>query len=287
MRFRGASWWSIALVTIVLAGCEPGSGASPVGAGAEPGPTVLHDMPAGDAVPTPAGVPHLRRGSCVTKASADRCEAMAFAAAGQLGVPFERVAAVDVVPGADPGQIDFAHRTFLSVTLVDGSSHPITISCPGVSAGSVPACMTFPTVPISFPRGSEGGGGYTDVPEGASPFPGLDPAAVAAAQALRIAALPIPITQTGTQQILLGRALLANGYLAEGHFALADPWPSNVLFDAAPRLEVRTIAGGVALGNLYEHGWHDGVEAVEATLTFEVAWFEVGTVLGIIDVVVR
>jgi hypothetical protein len=145
--------------------------------------------------------------------------------------------------------------------------------------------MNEPTVPLGYPRGKEGG--YTDTPGNATPFPSLDQLAVANARPLRVASLVVPITSTGTRTIVVGKALLANGYLAEGDFSLSDPWPSNVLFNGDIQLEVRATASGAPLQNLYEHGWHDGVEEVEATITFDVAWFEPGASLTLIDIVVE
>lgn len=247
----------------------------------------MKGYPATDPVPTPVGSPHAMGGSCEASLSGDRCQALAFAAAQQLGVPFDSVTAIDVVPNPSPVQIDFAHRTFLSVVLVDGSRNAIVISCPGIAGGFDPPCMNVPTVPLSFPRGREGGGGYTDTPENATQFPSLDPSAVATARPLIVASLVVPIASTGRRTIVVGSASLANGYLAEGDFGLRDPWPSDVLFNGGISLEVRPTAGGPPLQNLYEHGWHDGVEEVEASITFDVAWFEPGASLDIVEIVVR
>jgi hypothetical protein len=300
------------LAAVLLAGCyggavSPGGAATPDGAATPPGATstssalpspttgycgmVPEPVPcvdrAGDE-PMPTSVGEVRdvAGTCTTTFSADRCQALAFEAATQLGVGFDQVLAVDVVPNPSPEQIDFAHRTFLSVALVDGSRHDVVISCPGIAGAYDPPCMAVPVVPLSYPRGSDGGGGYTDTPEDALPFPSLDPAAVAGARPLRVASLLVPITATGPHSILVGTALLPNGYLAEGDFSLADPWPSDVLLNGV-NLEVRPTAGGDPLRNLYEHGWHPGVEEVAATITFDVAWFEPVATLPIVNIVVR
>lgn len=237
-------------------------------------------------MPTSVGPGHDLAGTCTSTLSADQCQALALAAATRLGVGFDQVVAIDVVPNPSPEQIDFAHRIFLSIALGDGSRHDVVISCPGIAGAYDPPCMGVPIVPLSYPRGSEGGGGYTDTPEDASPFPSLDPATVAGARSLRVASLLVPITSTGPHSILVGTALLPNGYLAEGDFGLADPWPSKVLLNGVS-LEVRPTAGGDPLRNLYEHGWHPGVEQVTATITFDVVWFEPGASLPIVDIVVR
>jgi|GEM_PF-6592239 hypothetical protein len=295
------------LAAVLLAGCYGGA-VSPGGAATSPGPIstsgalpspttgycgmVPEPVPcvdrAGDEpMPTSVGQLHVLAGTCASTFSADRCQALAFAAATQLGVGFDHVLAIDVVPNPSPEEIDFAHRTFLSIALADGSRHDVVISCPGIAGAYDPPCMALPTVPLSFPRGSEGGGGYTDTPENATPFPSLEPAAVAMARPLKVASLPISITSTGPYSILVGTALLPNGYLAEADFSLADPWPSNVLLRSGVSLEVRPTAGGDPLRNLYEHGWLSDVEEVAATITFDVAWFEPGASLPIVNIVVR
>jgi hypothetical protein len=236
-------------------------------------------------VPTPVGPAHELAGTCASQFSADRCQALAFAAATRLGVGFDQVRAIDVVPNPSPVEIDFAQRTFLEVVLASGERRSVVISCPGVAAAYDQQCMPEPVVWLSYPRGGEGG--YTDTPENATPFPALDPAAIASARPLLVPRLLVPITSTGPRTIVVGTALLPNGYLAEGAFGLADPWPSNVLLASGIRLEVRPTAGGEPLRNLYEHGWHPGVEEVTATITFDVAWFEPGATLAIVDIVVR
>jgi hypothetical protein len=292
---------------VLLAGCyggalSPGGAATPSGAistagdlpspttgycGMDPEPVPCVDRAGDEPMPTSVGQIHDLAGSCASKFSADRCQALAFAAATQLGVGFDQVRTVDVVPNPSPVEIDFAHRTFLEVVLASGERRSVVISCPGVAAAYDQQCMPEPVVGLSNPRGSEGGGGYTDTPENATPFPALDPAAVANARPLLVARLTVPITATGPRTIVVGTALLANGYLAEGAFGLADPWPSNVLLASGIRLEVRPTAGGEPLQNLYEHGWHPGVEDVTATITFDVAWFEPGASLPIVNIVVR
>jgi hypothetical protein len=306
-RIALAGW----LAAVLLAGCY-GAAASPSGAatgdgattptgatlapGGMPSPTTAYcgmvpepvpcvDRQGDEPMPTSVGSVHDLAGTCASTFSADRCQALALAAATQLGTRFDQILAIDVVPNPSPEQIDFAHRTFLSVVLADGSRHDAVISCPGIAGGYDPPCMFAPTVPLGYPRGSQGG--YTDTPEDATPFPALEPAAVAAARPLLVANLPVPITSVGVHTIPIGTALLANGYLAEGSFALADPWPSDALFNGGITLDIRPAAGGPSLQNVYEHGWHTGVEAVTATITFDVAWFEPGAILSIVNIVVR
>lgn len=292
---------------MLLAGCyggavSPGGTATPPAADATPGalpspttgycgmdpePVPCVDRPGDEPMPTSVGPVHDLAGTCTTTSPADRCQALALAAATQLGVGFDQVRAIDVVPNPSPDQIDFAHRTFLSVELVDGSRHAVVISCPGIAGAYDPQCMAVPAVPLGFPRGPEGGGGYTDTPENATPFPALEPVAIANARPLQVASLVVPITATGRQSVVIGTATLANGYLAEGDFSLGDPWPSDVLFNGGISLDVRPTAGGEPLWNVYEHGWHPGVEEVTATITFDVVWFEPGASLSLVNLTVR
>jgi hypothetical protein len=287
---------STAGVDTPMAGVETSPGAAPPSAvgpsptigycGMDPKPVPCVDRAGdGEPAPTPVGPVHELAGTCASKESPDRCQAMALAAANLLGVGFDQIVAIDVVPNPSPEAIDFAHRTFLEVTLAGGNRQSVIISCPGIAAGYDPPCMSQPVVPIGYPLGPEGG--YRDTPENATPFPELDPAAVAAATPLSIKSLDIPVTDPGHQTLVLGRATLPNGYLTAGSFAMADPWPSDVLFATGPRMVLTPTAGGPPLQNLYEHGWHAGTEEVEATLTFDVAWFKPGASFTITDIVVR
>lgn len=236
-------------------------------------------------MPTQVGAGHALGGSCGSQFSADRCQALAFGAAEQLHIGFDQVLAVDVVPNPEPpaGGIDFAHRTFLKVTLADGSRQDVTISCPGIAAGYDPPCMPEPAVPV----GSPGQAGYYDTPGDATPFPSLEPAAVAAARPLTIPRLTIAVGSVGPQEIALGHASLPNGYLRFSNLKLDDPWPSNVLFRGGIEMVIRPASGGAPLQNVYETGWHHGPVDVAVTLTFDVAWFEPGATFTIVGAVVR
>lgn len=226
--------------------------------------------------------------ACSSVSSADRCQALGFEAATELRVSFDAVRSITIVPNPNPntdGMPDFGHRTFLEVALADGSLHSIVISCPGIDAAFVPQCMPQPKVPLGMPNGKDSGG-YEDTPEDATPFPSIDPATLTARRPLTIAKLVIPITELGRRSIVVGRAALANGRLFEGGFALSDPWPSDVHFAGAITLTVVPLAGGAPLQNIYEHGWHDGVEDVEATLTFDVDWVQPGASITVVNLAV-
>jgi hypothetical protein len=145
----------------MLAGCArlaaaptgAGSGAATdTGLAAAAEPSVFKDYVDG----SPGFTPHGELGDgamCAVVFSPDRCDALAIAASEDLAVPFERVRAIQVVPNPSPEQIDFAHRTFLSVTLDDGTTHSVVISCPGIAGASEPRCMWEPKVPLGAPGG--------------------------------------------------------------------------------------------------------------------------------------
>jgi hypothetical protein len=250
--------------------------------GMDPEPVPCVDRPGGDPGPTSVGAVHDLAGTCMQTLPGDRCQALALAAASQLGLGFDQVVAVDVVANPSPDGIDFVHRTFLEVALADGSVHSIVVSCPGISGAYYPPCMPEPVVTLGSP-----GGAYTDIPENATPFPLLDADAVAASVPLRIPSTRVAVDGLGPHSIVLGRATLPNGRLTEASFGMADPWPSDVLFHGGIQMVVAPTAGGPPLENLYQHGWHAGTEEVEVTLTFDVAWFKPGATFTIVDVVVR
>jgi hypothetical protein len=251
--------------------------------------------PCSDWAPTPGptrapvGSSWHAAGNCWDHYSADRCQALAFAAAQQLAVGFDVITGIDIVsdPNPQPGP-DFGHHTFLEVEIGGSRHQAVAIACPGISGAFDPKCMAEPVVPLGYPGGVKGSrGGYLDVPDGYTPFPSLEPAAVADAQPIHIPSLLIPIDKMGPHTIDLGTASLPNGYLTEGTVAMADPWPSSVLFTDGVVLVVRPKGGGDAIGNLYATGWHHGTYAVDVTLTFDVAWFEPGASFTLVDIVVR
>lgn len=238
---------------------------------------------------TPGFTPHGELGNgamCVVVFSPDRCDALAIAAAEDLAVPFEQVRSIEVVPNPSPVQMDFAHRTFLLVTLDDSTLHSVVISCPGIAGASEPRCMWEPNVPLGAPGGLDRCC-YTDWPEGATPVPPADPAAIGQSRALRVPRLVVPITALGPQSIVVGRALLPNGLLRDSAFETTDPWPTDAHFTGGIILEVRPVDGGPPLANVYEHGWRPGVEEVEAILTFSASWFKPGASITVVDLVVR
>jgi hypothetical protein len=227
---------------------------------------------------------------CRQEFNAVRCLAMTDSAAQRLHATREDVMSLEIMPEPTLVVIDgVAHIPTrgaaapieLRVTLADGSTR-MTSMCGDIPSG--PACMDEP----KLETGSFMTGGYRDVPQGSSPVPSAAPDAVLAATTLRIDRLDIPIDHTGPYLVTLGEALLPNGLLSTVYFELVDVWPADVtIIEGGVHLEVRSIEDGRRIWNIYEHGWREGTERVEAILVFDVFRFEPGATLSVRDVVVR
>jgi hypothetical protein len=260
MRGVGA----VLIAALMLVGCDAIAGAFP-----KPAPT-----------PQPCGQVY----------NAVRCLAITDTAAAQLKTTREDVVSIDSIPDPTPEVRDGitilrtlggAPRLNFLVTLADGTMHQVAM-CGGVDMG--PPCVDDPHLSTN----SVTQGGYHDVPEGSSPVPSAAPDALAGAIGLRSGRLDIPIDRTGHHEIVVGEAWLPNGLLTTADLSLVDLWPSDLtIIDGGVTLEVRSKLDGKVIANIYEHGWRDGVEPVEAVLVFDVFRFEPGAKLSIADVVVR
>ena len=155
--------------------------------------------------------------------------------------------------------------------------------CGGISIG--PACGDVP--PDSATLGNLIGDGYRDIPCAdpptgcPSPIPSPDPSAAAQAEPIEVSARSIPIDHVGTYRVAVGRGSLANGILEAATYRLPEPWPVDVTFvGGPPRLVVESLEpGGRPFDNAYEHGRFEGVEAIEASIVFEVKRFDDGAVV--------
>lgn len=223
--------------------------------------------------------------------SADRCLAMTDYAAFQLKTTRENIVSFEIIPEPTPevrdGEVILRTTSGgpdidVEVTLADGSTRVASMHCVGVA--SHPACQDVPSLRAS----SMIGGGYTDVPEGATPVPSPAPAALAEATGFSIERLDIPVERTGLHEVKIGEARLPNGVLTTAHFALVDDWPAGVsIVEGGVHLQIRSTVDGKPIQNIYEHGWREGTERVEAILVFDVFHFDEGATLSIRDVVVR
>jgi len=236
--------------------------------------------------PAVADVPR----DCAAEFSAARCLAIADHVAAQVDRDRGDVTSVTILPDPPPegAVLGGAWPIRIRLTFEDGTTHEGRI-CGGV--GISPACSDTPRLDAQSVIGA-----YHDVPcageppEGcASPVPSPEPAVVAVAEPIRIAARSISIDKEGPFEVELGEGTLANGILTEVSFSFQDPWPPALaLRDGAVFLEVRSLeADGRPFDNIYSHGWREGVERVTAVLHFDVLWFEPGAELGIRDIVVR
>lgn len=272
MRLAGAA--VLAAAVVLLAGCEAIAG-------------VFQGPPLGPR-------------ACGELYNAVRCQAMTDAAASQLHTAREDVVSIQVMPDPTPEVRDGvtilqtrggAAPIVLLVTQADGTTRQVSM-CGGIPSG--PACTDDPQLSAASMTGPNGG--YRDVPcageppDGCpTPFPSFEPQALEAAQPLQIAERTITIDHDGPYEVSLGKGSLPNGVLTEASFAFAVAWPDDVsLVDGQAFIEVRSVEpGGKPFDNYYTHGWHPGVERVEAFLTFNVFWAAPGAELHIRDVVVR
>ena len=258
---RGA----VLAAAFIVAGCSALAGMN-----AAPAPT---PQPCGEVFPAP------------------RCLVMTDVVAAQLETTREDVISLVVVPEPTLEVRDGvtilqtrggAAPIRLVATLADGSTHE-ALMCGGIPSG--PACADDPRIDthsISLK------GGYHDVPEGSTPVPSVAPNAVAEATELTIDRVDVPIDHTGGHAVVLGEAMLPNGLVTTADFALVDDWPDDLtIVDGGVRLEIRSMVDGKPIWNIYEHGWREGTERVEAVLVFDVFRFEPGATLSIRDVVVR
>ncbi len=228
--------------------------------------------------------------ACAQVFSPARCLVMTDTAASQLRTTRENITSLVVIPDPTPEvrpngdvilqTVGGARRINLEVTFADGTMHRVGM-CGGVSRD--PACVNDPHIET----GDLIHGGYQDVQEGSSPVPSAAPDALAEATELRLDRMDIAIDQVGKYEVRLGEARLPNGLLTQADFALVDDWPRDLTILDGVRTEVRSLDDGKPLMNVYEHGWRNGVEPVEAFLVFEVFRFEPGAKLTIRDVVVR
>jgi hypothetical protein len=243
-----------------------------------------------DAITGMIAVPQEGPAPCGQRFNAVRCLAITDTAAFQLKTTREDVVSVDVIPDPTPVVRDGvtilhtlggAPRLNFIVTLADGTMHQVSM-CGGVDMS--PPCVDDPHLTADDLIH----GGYHDVPEGSSPVPSAAPDDLAMATELRLGRLDIPIDHTGRHEVGLGEAWLPNGLLTTAEFNLVDVWPSDLtIIDGRVGLEVRSMTSGQPIRNIYEHGWREGIEGVEAVLVFDVFRFEPGAKLSIQDVVVN
>lgn len=227
---------------------------------------------------------------CAVAYGVARCQALTDAAAAEISKNRDDVIAVAIVPDPPPegATLGGAWPIRVRISLTDGSTHDARL-CGGVSIDA--ACSEDP----HLAERSVVRGGYHDHPCGVDPddtsacapaLPTIDPAAMAAADAISVDALAIPIDHLGEHRVVVGEGSLPNGIWTEGTFEFADTWPDDLaLRDATGRLEILSLeSDGEPFDNYYFHGWRPGVERVRAFLVFDVLWFRSGATLEIRNV---
>jgi hypothetical protein len=264
-----ASLASLALVVLISAGCEQLIGREP------------------DPTPQPCGQVY----------SVRRCLAIADAATASSEATRDDVDTIVIVPSPRPKD-DHIVQTLggaapITVRLVmrDGTTFD-TQMCAGIPSG--PACSD--EAPTWESGGDLIGSGYHDVPCAGEPpdgcptaVPSIDPDVALAATSIVVPSRSIPIDHVGAYEVSLGTGSLANGILTQATYRLADPWPVDVTFgEGWPRLELRSLeSDGQPFQNVYEHGWRDGLERIEAVMVFDVKRFDPGATVDVLEVVVR
>jgi hypothetical protein len=237
--------------------------------------------------------------ACEATFSAVRCRNMTVYAAAKLNVSPDEIFSLGVLPPPTPELVD-GQRVLITLSgaapvdtllaLADGSVHEVSMDCAGIPGFQ---CLDDPRLQATSPTIA----GYRDVPcDGeppagcASPVPPPDPEARAAAKELRVPRLDIPIDRVGHYEIAVGEATLPNGILTTAEFAFASPeWPSDfTIAEGVVQLSVRSLDHPERLfWNIYDHGWIEGTERVEAILEFDVLHQEPGATFSVEDVVVR
>jgi hypothetical protein len=216
-----------------------------------------------------------------------RCRAIVERARGSAPISGRQVIAATVLPPPPPDdrlggwmvarvQFDFA----------DGQTDIEDVWC-RLGSGDDLACDSDPKIRLSsridrdVPCAREAPNGCATLP----PTPG--PAAIAAAQPLRVAVLDIPLDHTGKYEVKVGSASLPNGYLGRREFDVADVRPTTFWIAGGILLDVRsTVPGRPPIGSIYREGFK-GTEPVDVFLTFDVTETSPGAVLQVRELVVQ
>ena len=221
--------------------------------------------------------------------STQRCNAIVDQGVRIAGLPADAVTRVEL--GAPDGRTASLGGQLVAVariTLADGQMVDAEVWCVGVGGEYRPWCSDDPAIELWTGANHDVPcSGDTDPPSGCATPIALDPATVAQARPLVIDAVDVPAS-VGHHEILLGSAWLANGYLDEATFALADPAPDGIAVPDGIRMEVRpTDPARPPFMNVYDRGVIPGLEEATAWLVFDVEASPEGAVLQVRDVLVR
>ncbi len=231
--------------------------------------------------------------------SARRCDAIVAEALQEAALDRSDVASIELtseLPCSPDPNILCTYTTGFAANvrfhLVGGDTRDQQIRC-SIGGEYTILCTETP----SIRTGSATMGGYRDVPCAdesaggcATPLPSIEPKAAADARPLVIPSRDIPIDHVGHYRVEMGHAVLPNGILTTGEFALADPTTQTIEIDpeAGVQLEiVSTDPDAPPFDNYYLRGWHAGTEEVVVALEFDVTRFDPGALLAIRDLEVR
>lgn len=265
---RIAALACISLVTLVSLGCD-----QLIGRGLDPTPR-----------------------PCTEVYSVRRCLAIEDAATAFSEATRDDVVSIVIVPSPRPPDgalsvLGGAAPIRVRAMLRDGGTLD-TQMCGGLPSG--PACADEP--PEWETGGNLIGSGYHDVPCAGEPpdgcatsVPPIDADLVAVAVPIRVPSHVVSVDHPGLYEVTLGTGSLPNGILTQATYQLNDPWSSDVTYrESPPRVVIRSLEpDGRPFDNVYEHGWRDALERVEAVLVFDVKRFDPGATVEVRDVVVR
>ncbi|HEY0444800.1 MAG TPA: hypothetical protein VGC90_11315 [Candidatus Limnocylindrales bacterium] len=239
----------------------------------------------------PQGGPY--PGACASLGfPARQCAAIVARARAETSIGARVVTGVRVLAPAPDNQTRLGGFVLARVRFdyVDGTADTAEVGCK-TSLGDDLACDADPQIQVfagidhDVPCTTEAPNGD---PAGCATLPPRpNNAAIAAARPLRVAALDVPLSRTGSYEIEVGRASLPNGYLSRREFGLADLRPTTFWISGGIDLDVRPlIPGRPPIRSIYRDGFN-GPEPVDVFLVFDVSETTPGAVLQIRDLVVE
>ena len=232
-------------------------------------------------------------GCAALKFSERRCQAVVARARDEAAIGAQIVTGFKVLPRTDDNSARLGGQMVARVRfdLAAGANVVQEVWCTGVGSVDDLACQDDPQIMLTggvdhdIPCFGENPAG--DPSDCATLPPTPPPAAMAAAQPLRVGVLDIPLDHVGKYEIEVGQAGLPNGYLSRREFKLADGRPTNFWINGGVLLDVRpTIHGRPPVGSIYRDGFK-GTEAVAVFLVFDVTETSPGAVLKVRDLVVE
>jgi hypothetical protein len=217
-----------------------------------------------------------------------RCAAIVERAKERAGLAGVTIEALDILPPErDTVSLGGTMVAIVRFHLADGTSRSHEFWCSAVGTPNDRACSDDPRLEIF-------GGVDLDVPCSgpapdftcATPPPLPRPASVAAARALELPRLDVPLDHVGAYKVEIGEAGLPDGYLTTRSARLGDNQPTDFWLRGPVILHVEpTDPSRPPVGSRYREPF-DGVESVRVFLVFEIMEFSPGALLQVRDIVV-